>query len=170
MDKGTPILCIVGPSGGGKTTLMEGLIRELSKRGYRVATIKHTHHVVELDQPGKDSWRHRQAGAAVSIISSPGSVAVFSEVEQELTVEELCSRFIHDVDLILAEGYKGSGYPKMVVVGNEGWDPADWTGVKAVVSNQRLDLDVPVFQASDVTRIATFLEYEFLGHLSGLSS
>ncbi len=162
MVKDVPILCIVGPSGSGKTTLMEGLIKELSKQGYRVATIKHSHHTVELDQPGKDTWRHRQAGATLSIISSPGTVAVFGEVERELTVEELCTRFIHGVDLVLAEGYKGSNYPKIAVVGNGKWDEADWTGVKAVISDQPLDVNVPAFRQTDVMGIATFLEDEFL--------
>lgn len=172
MDKDTPILCIVGPSGSGKTTLMEGLIQELSNRGYRVATIKRTHHAVELDQPGKDSWRHRKAGAKVSVLSSPKAMAVFTEVEQELTVDELCRRFIQSasggVDLILVEGYKDSHYPKIVVVGKEGWDVASVTGVKAVVSDQRLDLpacadrDVPVFSSAAVAEIATYLEEAFL--------
>lgn len=168
MDKDTPILCIVGPSGSGKTTLMEGLIQELSNRGYRVATIKRTHHAVELDQPGKDSWRHRKAGATLAIICSPGSVAVFSDVEQELTVDELYRRFIQEADLILAEGYKDSHYPKIVVVGKEGWDVASVTGVKAVVSDQRLDLPacadrgVPVFSSAAVAEIATYLEEAFL--------
>lgn len=166
MTHAPPILCIVGPSGSGKTTLMEGLIREMSKRGYRVATIKHAHHTVELDQPGKDSWRHRQAGATLSIISSPGSVAVFGKADQELTVEDLCYRFIRDVDLILVEGYKGSGHPKIVVVGGGKRDASDWTEVKAVVSGQPLNPplaeDVPVFWPEDVAGMVTFLENEFL--------
>jgi molybdopterin-guanine dinucleotide biosynthesis protein B len=154
---------------------MEGLIKELSKRGYRVATIKHSHHAKELDKTGKDSWRHQQAGATISIISSPGAFAVFGEVERELTVEELCTRFIQSaalggsggVDLILAEGYKGSGYPKIVVVGDGKWDAADWAEVKAVVSDQRLSPpqaeNVPQFQPGDVMGMVTFLEDEFLG-------
>lgn len=161
MVRGVPILCIVGPSGSGKTTLMEGMIKELSRRGYRVATIKHTHHAVELDQPGKDSWRHRQAGATLSIISSPEAIAIFGKVDRELTVEQLCTRFIHDVDLILVEGYKGSGYPKIVVLGNGSLDETTREGVKAIVSHQWLKVDVPQFQPSDVMGIVTFLENMF---------
>lgn len=162
MAKRIPVLCVVGPSGSGKTTLMEGLIKELSRRGYRVATIKHAHHPVELDQRGKDTWRHRQAGAAVSVISSGSTVAVFSEEKRELAIEDLRARFIHDADLILAEGYKDSNCPKIVVVGNGRWSAADWIGVKAVVSDRHLDVDVPVFHRSDVTGIVRFLEHEFL--------
>ncbi len=157
-----PVLCVVGPSNNGKTMLMEGLIKELSKRGYRVATIKRTHHAVELDHPGKDSWRHRKAGATLSIISSRGLVGAFSEVEQELSIEELRDRFIHEADLILAEGYKDTNYPKMMVVGDRGWDKVKSDSVKVVVSDQRLDLDIPIFHPSDVVKMATFLEHEFL--------
>jgi molybdopterin-guanine dinucleotide biosynthesis protein B len=142
---------------------MEGLINELSKRGYRVATIKHSHHTVELDQRGKDTWRHQQAGATLSIISSPGAVAVFGKADRELTVEELCTMFIHDVDLILAEGYKGSNYPKIVVVDNEKVDMAGWVEVKAIVSHQPLDISVPVFRPTDVMGIVKFLIDKFLG-------
>ncbi len=165
-----PVLCVVGRSDSGKTTLMEGLIKELSKRGHRVATIKRTHHAVELDQPGKDSWRHRKAGATLSIISSRGIVGVFSDVEKELSIEELRDRFIHRVDLILAEGYKDSDYPKMMVVGQKGWDAVKTDSIKVVVSGlpaqagQRLDLDVPVFRPSDVVKIVTFLEQVLLSH------
>lgn len=163
MAEGAPMVCIAGPSGSGKTTLMEELIRELSRRGYRVATIKHTHHAVELDQPGKDSWRHRQAGATVSVVVSRRSVAIFGDLERELTVEELSGRFIHQADLILAEGYKSGGTPKIVVVGDGAWDAAEWTGVKAVVSARRINAGVPVFPPTDVKAVASFLEHEFLG-------
>ncbi len=150
----------------------QGLIRELSKRGYRVATIKHTHHAVDPDQPGKDSWRHRKAGAKVSVLSSPKAMAVFTEVEQELTVDELYRRFIQPasggVDLVLAEGYKDSHYPKIVVIHDESWNGKDWTGVRAVVYNSpvqvdpRLDPGVPIFKPGDIQGICRFLESEFL--------
>ena len=155
------ILCFIGSSGSGKTTLMEGVIEELSRRGYRVATIKHTHHSVELDQPGKDSWRHRKAGAKVSILSSPRGFGVFSEVDQELTLEELCKQFIHEVDLILVEGYKESNYPKILVAGDGRMD--SFPGVKAVVSDKLLDPDALTFQPTDLKGICEFIEREFLG-------
>lgn len=68
-----PIVCIVGKSNVGKTTLLEGLITELKRRGHRVATVKHDVHGFEIDQPGKDSWRHAQAGSDAVVISSPKS-------------------------------------------------------------------------------------------------
>ncbi len=163
MVKEVPVLCIVGPSRSGKTTLMEALIKELSSRGYRVATIKHSHHTVELDQPGKDSWRHRQAGAILSIFASPRSVAVFSDLEQELTLEELCVRFIHQADIVLVEGYKSTSYPKLLVLGDGRWNEMEWEGVTAIVSVQNICVNVPVFRPDDVAGMVTFLADKFLG-------
>lgn len=157
-----PVLCVVGPSKSGKTTLMEGLIQWLSKRGYRVATIKHTHHTVELDHPGKDSWRHRRAGAVLSVVCSRGIVAVFSEVIGEATIETIRDRFIEDADLILAEGYKNSQEPKIVVVDDRGWDQEKWTTVVAVASDHPVDTDLPVFRRDDLAGIVSFLKEKFL--------
>ena len=70
-----PIVAVVGKSNSGKTTLIEKLIPELNKRGYRVATVKHHNHLLEIDTPGKDSWRHKQAGAQTTFISTPGALA-----------------------------------------------------------------------------------------------
>ena len=85
----TPILCFVGRSNSGKTTLIERLIPELVKEGYRLATIKHAGHGFNMDTEGKDSWRHKQAGAKTVVITSKGSVALFTDTEQELGVEQL---------------------------------------------------------------------------------
>ena len=159
-----PVLCVVGPSNSGKTGLMEALIKELSEKGYRIATIKHSHHSVEMDQPGKDSWRHRKAGADVSIFCSKERVAVFSEWEREPTVEELCSRYVQNVGWVLIEGFKESPYPKIVVIGDGKWDPSLWTEVKAVVSNHPCDASVPVFRPEEAKKIVGFLEHEILGH------
>ena len=95
-----PIICIVGKSGSGKTALVERIIPELKRRGYRVASIKHNPHDFELDQPGKDSWRHAQAGSDAVVISSPQKVALIKGVEHDPTLGELlrlidndCSRW-----------------------------------------------------------------------------
>ncbi len=84
-----PIVSIVGKSKSGKTTLIEGLVRELKSRGYRAATIKHTPQGMTFDVPDKDSWRHIQAGSEVTLISSPDRVVLIKPVAQALTLDEL---------------------------------------------------------------------------------
>lgn len=158
----TPILCVVGSSNSGKTNLVEELIKELSKKGYQVGSIKHTHHKFEPDRPGKDSWRHRKAGSKISMICSRRAFAIFSDWEQELSVEEIGSRFFHDVDLILVEGYKNSRYPKIVVAGKNRWDPTQWNNVKAMVSNQTQKTEVVVFKPREIKKIVQYFEEEIL--------
>jgi molybdopterin-guanine dinucleotide biosynthesis protein B len=101
-----PIISIVGKSDSGKTTLIEKLVPELTRRGYRIATVKHDVHGFEVDREGKDSWRHKQAGAHTVVISSPKKVALIRDVEKDMTLEEIREKLIQDVDLILSEEYK----------------------------------------------------------------
>lgn len=110
-----PIVCIVGRSKSGKTVLIERLIPELNRRGLRVATVKHHHGDFEIDQKGKDSWRHRAAGAHTAVISSPQKVALVADVAQDLPLEEVVERYIREVDIVIAEGYKGGDHPKIEV-------------------------------------------------------
>src|SRR4030066_1554380 len=114
-----PIISIVGKSDSGKTTLIEKLVPELTRRGYRVATVKHDVHGFEVDQEGKDSWRHKKAGAHTVVISSPQKIALIRDVEKDLTLEEIREKFIQDVDLILSEGYKKDIQPKTGVFRKE---------------------------------------------------
>jgi molybdopterin-guanine dinucleotide biosynthesis protein MobB len=110
-----PVVSVVGKSDSGKTTLMEGLIRELSARGWRVASVKHHVHEVDVDVPGKDSWRHAHAGAVTSMISSPTQFAVVSKVPSERTLEEITVA-AGDVDILLTEGFKRSGDVRIEVM------------------------------------------------------
>ena len=110
-----PIISIVGKSDSGKTTLIEKLLPELTRRGYRVATVKHDVHGFEVDREGKDSWRHKRAGAHSVVISSPNKVALIRDVERDLSLEEIGEKFIQDVDLIISEGYKKDTQPKIEV-------------------------------------------------------
>ena len=100
-----PIVSIVGKSDSGKTTLLEKLIPELKRRGYRVATIKHDAHQFEIDHPGKDSYRHFHAGSDWTLIGSPAQLASVRRLERELTLDEIAAD-ISGVDIILTEGYK----------------------------------------------------------------
>lgn len=101
-----PIISVVGRSDSGKTTLIEKLLDELSSRNYRVGTIKHDVHGFDIDKPGKDSWRHGQAGSRLVAISAPDKVAAYEKVTRELSLDEIVARYFYDVDLILTEGFK----------------------------------------------------------------
>ncbi|HHD2752236.1 TPA: molybdopterin-guanine dinucleotide biosynthesis protein B [Clostridium perfringens] len=105
---------VAGCSNTGKTVLIEGLIKELKKRGKSVATIKHDVHGFDIDKEGKDTWRHRKAGAEAVIISSKKRMALIREVEEEIPLEELIDQ-VKDFDFIIIEGYKKSPYKKLEV-------------------------------------------------------
>ena len=111
-----PVISVVGRSKVGKTTLLEKLIPELKRRGYRVATVKHhAHPGFEIDRPGKDTWRHAQAGSDHVVIAAPDKVAAVRRVTREPTLDEIVTT-IDDVDIILTEGYKRAGKPKIEIV------------------------------------------------------
>ena len=89
-----PIVSIVGKSDAGKTTLLEKVVRELRSRGWRIATVKHDAHSFEIDHEGKDSWRHRKAGACMTIISSPSKIAVVADTDHDYSLNEIRDRFV----------------------------------------------------------------------------
>ena len=105
-----PIVSVVGKGDSGKTTFLEKLIRELSSRGVRVATVKHHVHDYDIDVPGKDSWRHARAGAVATMVSSPEKFALIHDVEEELSLDDI-ARIAHDAgaDILITEGYKHAG-------------------------------------------------------------
>jgi len=110
------VMGIVGRSGSGKTTLLTDLIPELTGRGLSVSTIKHTHHDFDMDQPGKDSYRHREAGAREVLLTSARRWALLHELqaEPEPDMDELLER-MSPVDVLLVEGFKSHAYPKVEV-------------------------------------------------------
>jgi len=110
----TPLLSFVGKSGVGKTTLIEKLIAELKRRGYRIAVVKHHAHTTPIDGRGKDSWRFSEAGASLAVVSSPVEIARFERVPHELTLNEIAAQ-ISNVDLVLTEGFKREAAPKIEV-------------------------------------------------------
>jgi molybdopterin-guanine dinucleotide biosynthesis protein B len=160
-----PIISIVGKSDSGKTTLIEKLVPELTRRGYRVATVKHDVHGFEVDREGKDSWRHKQAGAHTVVISSPNKVALIRDVEKDLTLDEIRGKLIQDVDLILSEGFKKDVQPKIEVFRKEKHQDLLCTladQLVAVASNRKFDIDVPCFDLEDMKGLADFIEKKFL--------
>jgi len=160
-----PIISIVGKSDSGKTTLIEKLVPELTRRGYRVAAVKHDIHGFEVDREGKDSWRHKQAGAHTVIISSPQKVALIRDVEKDSTLDEIRRRWIQDVDLILSEGYKKDVQPKIEVFRKEKHKKLLCTkkdNLVAIVSNQKFNVGVPCFHLEDMKGLSNFIEKGFL--------
>lgn len=114
----TPIVCVVGKSNVGKTTLVVKIIKELKKRNYKVSTIKHDAHGFDIDKPGKDTWKHSQAGADSVIISSPNGIAMMKKVEEEWDLDKLIE-LNNDSDIIIGEGFKKSNKPKIEVIRSE---------------------------------------------------
>jgi molybdopterin-guanine dinucleotide biosynthesis protein B len=160
---GPPVISIVGKSGTGKTTLLERLIPELKRRGFKVGTVKHDVHGFQMDKPGKDSWRHKEAGATITVISSPYQIGMVMDVDHDHNLDEL-SRFFTGVDLILAEGYKRGDKPKVEIFRTEVHseplcrnDPH----LIAMVSDAPVDLGVPRFALNDVEGLVTFLTAHF---------
>lgn len=158
-----PILSFVGRSNSGKTTLIERVIPELVRAGYKVATVKHAGHGFNLDTEGKDSWRHKRAGASSVMVLSKGSMAMFADVSDQMSVEEVRDRFLDDsYDLIIAEGWKHESYPKIVVIREEiGEIPLSREGLLAVVSDKPVDLSVPLFGLDDVAGVAALIMKQF---------
>ena len=157
------VICIVGRSQSGKTTLIEKLIPILKNKGYRIGTIKHSHHVFDFDKFGKDSWRHKDAGAETVIIASPGKIAMVKN-DHDGTLEGLINYF-DDLDLLITEGYKSARRPKIEVVRAARHHNAllrDDDCLVAVVTDAGLDVDVPVFGLEDIDKLADFIEEHFL--------
>jgi len=160
-----PILSIVGKSDSGKTTLIEKLVPELTRRGYRVATVKHDIHGFEVDREGKDSWRHKQAGAYSVVISSPTKAALIRDVERDMDLKEIREKLIRDVDLILSEGYKKDVQPKVEVFRKEKHKKLlckKKDNLVAIASNLKFRVGVPCFDLEDTKGLADFIEKEFL--------
>jgi molybdopterin-guanine dinucleotide biosynthesis protein B len=158
-----PIVSFVGRSNSGKTTLIERVIPELVQAGYKVATVKHAGHGFDLDTEGKDSWRHKRAGASSVVVLSKGSMAMFADVSDQMRVEDVRDRFLDPTyDLIIAEGWKHEGYPKIVIVREQiGEIPISTEGLLAVVSDKPVELSVPRFELDDVVGVAALIMKKF---------
>lgn len=152
---------IVGYKNAGKTGLMERLVSEITGRGLSVSTLKHAHHSFDVDHPGKDSFRHRHAGAHQVLLSSRSRWALMTELRgtDEPPLSAMLAQ-LAPVDLVLVEGYKRDDHAKIEAfrhaTGNPLIAPQDPT-VRAVASDAPLDLDRPVFDLDDTVAIADFI-------------
>ncbi len=152
---------IVGFKNAGKTGLMERLVAEITGRGFTVSTVKHAHHSFDVDQPGKDSFRHRVAGASQVVLASGTRWALMSELRgaPEPPLAELLAQ-LAPVDLVLVEGYKRDAHPKIEAHRAVTQHPLlalDDPTVKGVASDVTLDVPCPVFNLDDTTAIADFI-------------
>ncbi|SPF77577.1 molybdopterin-guanine dinucleotide biosynthesis protein B [Pseudoprimorskyibacter insulae] len=152
---------VTGWKNAGKTGLMERLVTEITGRGISVSTVKHAHHSFDVDHPGKDSHRHRQAGANEVVLASRNRVAIMQELRDapEPTLEDLLAR-MRPVDLVLIEGYKRDRHPKVEAfraeTGNDLIAPGDPT-IRAIASDTPMSVDRPVFDLNDTVSIADFI-------------
>lgn len=152
---------VTGWKNAGKTGLMERLVANISGRGISVSTIKHAHHSFDVDQPGKDSHRHRTAGASQVLLASGTRWALMSELRgaAEPSLDALLAQ-LAPVDLVLVEGYKRDRHPKVeafrAATGNPLIAPGDST-IRAVASADPIDIDRPVFDLDDTAAIADFI-------------
>ena len=156
------IFGLAGWSGSGKTTLITALIPEFASRGFTVSTVKHAHHFVDIDQPGKDSWRHRQAGAHEVLVASAYRWALMSELRgaPEPSLDELIEQ-MSPVDLVLIEGFKWHAHPKIEVhrtaLGKPLLHPGDPWVVAIAADQMQPDFSVPFLPLSDPGAIAGFV-------------
>lgn len=160
-----PIVSIVGKSGSGKTTLLEKVISELTRRGYTVGVIKHDAHGFEIDHEGKDSWRHKKAGASTVALSSPEKFAVIKDVTAEWAPERIIDSYLSDADIVITEGFKKSAFPKIEVVRKaNSTQPVCGNDKKllAYASDFKVSVKLPVFKLNDYKGIALFIEKEII--------
>ena len=159
-----PIVSIVGKSQSGKTVLMEQLIAEFKRRGYKVAALKHSPGGMEIDRPGKDSWRFTQAGSDAVLVSSPDRLAFIKRLDHELGLEEILPVIGDEFDLILVEGFRKSKIPKIEVHKKELGDDllCSLGELSAVVTDGSLDTDIPLLRWGDSVAIADFIERDFV--------
>jgi molybdopterin-guanine dinucleotide biosynthesis protein B len=155
------VIGIAGWSGSGKTTLLTRVIPHLTARGLKVSTIKHAHHAFDIDQPGKDSHTHREAGASEVLISSANRFALMHELrgEPEWRLRDLLAK-LSAVDIVLIEGFKRETHPKLEVyraeVGKPPLHPED-PNIVAVATDGELKARVPVVSLNDTEAVADIL-------------
>jgi molybdopterin-guanine dinucleotide biosynthesis protein B len=158
-----PVVSIVGKSRSGKTIVIERLIGELKSRAYRVATIKHAPQGASFDEPGKDSWRHIEAGSETVVVSSPNNVVLVKPVSEDTPVEEIVRLLGEDYDIILTEGFKQGSAPKIEVHRRDAGAPLkDIKKRVAIVTDEPLETKARQFSFEDKKSLADLLEKGFI--------
>lgn len=152
---------VIGWKNSGKTTLIERLVADIVSRGFSVSTIKHAHHTFDVDQSGKDSYRHRVAGASEVLLTSSKRFALMHEIRdfKEPLLAALLIK-LAPVDVVLVEGYKSDNHPKIEAHRRETGKPLIATKdktVRAIATNAKLEFDLPVFGLDDTQEITEFI-------------
>ena len=160
-----PVISVVGRSGVGKTTALELVVRELKRRGYRVGTVKHDAHGFDMDKPGKDSWRHAQAGSDAVAVSGPRKVALIRQLDEEMPLDEIVS-LMGGVDIVLTEGYKRGNKPKIEVTR---WECGTELLCQAqeligIMADYPVSMPVPQFALDDAAGVVDLLERLYFHH------
>ena len=155
------LFIFVGHSNAGKTTFVEQLLAELTRRGRRVAAIKHAHHAVELDTAGKDSWRYKQAGAVMSMLVTRDALQLVADATDRREPQQLAARFLGEADLVLAEGFSHAAGPKIEVLRRACGNPPRCQledGLIALVTDcEEAHPSLPHFALDDVAGVADFV-------------
>ncbi|MFH2058786.1 MAG: molybdopterin-guanine dinucleotide biosynthesis protein B [Pseudomonadota bacterium] len=163
------IITIVGKANSGKTTLLEKLVACLTQRGYRIGTVKHTHCGFDMDRKGKDSWRHRQAGASATLVVTDDQAIIIKDDIR--TPAQKMGEYLKDMDLIIAEGFKSHNFAKIEVFRKDSSHNAplfmDNTmnvsqNLLAFVTDSDYLPDVPVYGLEDIGSIADLIETDFI--------
>lgn len=162
-----PIISIISKKRSGKTTLLEKLIPELKQRGYRVGVVKHDTHGFDIDHEGKDTYRHKAAGAEAVLISSPWKISLIQDVPEELSLDQIVSRYLNDYDLVLTEGYKKAHKAAVEVFRSAAhqtplYTKGDTHPLIAIMSDIPVDLGVPNFDIDAIGTLADLIEKQFL--------
>jgi molybdopterin-guanine dinucleotide biosynthesis protein B len=162
-----PIIAIVGFSDSGKTRLMVELIARLKRRGYRVASLKHCHDGFAFDVAGKDSWKHKRAGAQTSLMVGRSQVGLVVDLPTPLDLVALCTHFVHDTDIILAEGFSWEPVPKILVASRANFAEekcSDDPHLIALVNAQNAPSRFPrfTFAESSLEALTQWLEQHYL--------
>lgn len=164
-----PVVSIVSTkSGAGKTTLIEGIIRDLKTKNYKVGILKHDVKKFQIDHPGKDSYRFSEAGADSVVIDSPSKLALIQNLSKEKSIDEILQLFKYE-DIIIMEGFKNNSFPKIEVHRKEAdsnllckSSQFDYKNIIAVASDEGLDVDIPVLSIDNTAAISDFIEKTFL--------
>ena len=163
------IVSFIAKSGTGKTTLIEKIIKILAKRGYKVSSLKHTDHDFDADIPGKDSWRHKNAGARSTMLLSEKKMVFFSDIETPCGIKDIILKFFGGAGIVIIEGFKDLSIPKIELLRKEISPDAfikykgDPNLILVCGDDFIKDLKVPQININDAEKIADFIEKEIIG-------